>query len=101
MHILRFAATLLGMSTCMFCSLRLYSGLAGVQSAQHICRASLEYCLLEDISDLAHAVSPATPGMQGWRALQIQFDPDQTGPRLLIEAVDDAGFDAQVIETDR
>ena len=33
--------------------------------------------------------------------LQIHFDPDQTGPRLLIEAVDDAGFDAEVVETDR
>ena len=33
--------------------------------------------------------------------LQVQFDPDQTGPRGLLEAVQDAGFDGHIIDTDR
>ena len=33
--------------------------------------------------------------------MQVQFDPDQTGPRLLIEAVQDAGFDGRIVDTDR
>ena len=33
--------------------------------------------------------------------LQVQFDPDITGPRALIEAVQDAGFDAHIVDTDR
>lgn len=31
----------------------------------------------------------------------MQFDPDITGPRALIEAIEDAGFDAHIIDTDR
>ena len=34
-------------------------------------------------------------------SLQVQFDPDLTGPRHLIQAVEDAGFDAQVADADR
>jgi len=33
--------------------------------------------------------------------MQVQLDPDQTGPRLLIEAVQDAGFDGRIVDTDR
>ena len=33
--------------------------------------------------------------------LQVHFDPDVTGPRVLIEAVEDAGFDAHIVDTDR
>ncbi|KAL0031786.1 hypothetical protein WJX79_007431 [Trebouxia sp. C0005] len=32
---------------------------------------------------------------------EVHFDPDQTGPRLLIEAVQDAGFDGRIVDTDR
>lgn len=32
---------------------------------------------------------------------EVQFDPDVTGPRALIEAVQDAGFDAHIVDTDR
>ncbi|KAL3154215.1 hypothetical protein ABBQ32_013720 [Trebouxia sp. C0010 RCD-2024] len=32
---------------------------------------------------------------------EVQFDPDVTGPRALIEAIQDAGFDAHIVDTDR
>lgn len=32
---------------------------------------------------------------------EVHFDPDQTGPRILIEAVQDAGFDGRIVDTDR
>ena len=38
--------------------------------------------------------APAPPG------LQVDYDPDMTGPRAMLEAVDDAGFEAELI-TDR
>lgn len=33
--------------------------------------------------------------------MQVQFDPDITGPRAVIEAIQDAGFDARIVDTDR
>ena len=33
--------------------------------------------------------------------MQVQFDPDVTGPRAVIEAIQDAGFDAHIVDTDR
>ena len=33
--------------------------------------------------------------------MQVHFNPDVTGPRHLIQAVEDAGFDAQLADTDR
>ena len=33
--------------------------------------------------------------------MQVVFDPDVTGPRHLIQAIEDAGFDAQVTDADR
>ena len=36
----------------------------------------------------------------GWRS-QVQYDPDLTGPRALIAAVDDAGFEASLDATRR
>ena len=51
----------------------------------------------------------AAPQSQGSRALssavppvvQVQYNPDVTGPRHLIAAVEDAGFDAEAISIDR
>ena len=31
----------------------------------------------------------------------MEFHPDKTGPRHLIQTVEDAGFDAQVVDADR
>lgn len=33
--------------------------------------------------------------------VQVQYNPDVTGPRHLIAAVEDAGFDAEAISIDR
>ena len=33
--------------------------------------------------------------------LQVELDPDVTGPRHLIQAVEDVGFEAQVADADR
>ena len=33
--------------------------------------------------------------------VQVQYNPDATGPRHLIAAVEDAGFEAEAISIDR
>lgn len=44
--------------------------------------------------EFVHGTSTALFG------LQVDYDPDTTGPRAMLEAVDDAGFEAELI-TDR
>lgn len=49
---------------------------------------------------LWHACKAVLGSNAVWE-VQVQFDPDVTGPRAVIEAIQDAGFDARIVDTDR
>lgn len=36
-----------------------------------------------------------------WRSLQVRYDPDKVGPRALIQALSDAGYEAEPTDEQR